>query len=146
MYFSIFPLSEYSFDEDINNNLKIDEELCIICWEPTEENNKIKYLSHFSHIITTCKCNPKIHSLCLDIWIKQNHSCPICISTIINNTFKTDKNNILSNCFIYCVQYTIIILKYFVFLCYPSFLKLFFVCFLSCYILSYLLIKQLSEI
>ena len=45
---------------------------------PQEKNNPIKMLSEFSHIIQKCKCNARIHLLCLNNWIQQKQSCPIC--------------------------------------------------------------------
>ena len=58
-----------------HNNNEID---CFICFMPYEQNNPIKMLSDFSHIIQKCKCNAKIHLLCLNNWIKNTQSCPIC--------------------------------------------------------------------
>ena len=63
-----------------HNNYEID---CFICFMPYEQNNPIKMLSDFSHIIQKCKCNAKIHLLCLNIWIKQTQACPICRTPFI---------------------------------------------------------------
>jgi hypothetical protein len=51
---------------------------CFICFMPYEQNNPIKMLSEFSHIIQKCKCNSRIHLLCLNNWIQKKQSCPIC--------------------------------------------------------------------
>ena len=56
---------------------------CFICFMPSEKNNQINKLSKFSHIIQKCKCNAKIHLLCLNIWIKQTQACPICRTPFI---------------------------------------------------------------
>ena len=64
--------------------MNIEEELCLICWQPTEKNNIIKKLSHFSDVSVSCKCNPYIHQLCLINWISINNSCPICRTKIYN--------------------------------------------------------------
>ena len=48
----------------------VNEVDCFICFMPSEKNNQINKLSKFSHIIQKCKCNAKIHLLCLNIWIK----------------------------------------------------------------------------
>jgi hypothetical protein len=58
-----------------HNNYEID---CFICFMPYEQNNPIKMLSDFSHIIQKCKCNAKIHLTCLNNWIQKTQSCPIC--------------------------------------------------------------------
>jgi hypothetical protein len=77
MYLSTFPLSEYCFNDEIicQNN---DDNICLICWMPSETNNSITILSEFSHIITLCKCKSKFHLICLNGWIAKSHSCPIC--------------------------------------------------------------------
>jgi len=64
-----------------HNNNEID---CFICFMPYEQNNPIKMLSDFSHIIQKCKCNAKIHLLCLNNWIKNTQSCPICRTKFIS--------------------------------------------------------------
>ena len=99
MYFS-------SSDEEITNE-ENNEDVCLICWLPSENNNIIKELSSHSYIIKICNCNPKIHTDCLNKWIGQNPSCPICRKTLIinintnmNNTGYN--NNILTNMLIYC--------------------------------------------
>ena len=72
--------------------MNIEEELCLICWQPTEKNNIIKKLSHFSDVSISCKCSPYIHQLCLNNWIGKYNSCPICRTKIYNynlNTFNT---------------------------------------------------------
>ncbi len=51
---------------------------CFICFMPSNQNNQIKMLSEFSHIIQKCKCNAKIHLQCLNNWINKRQSCPIC--------------------------------------------------------------------
>ena len=64
-----------------HDNYEID---CFICFMPYEQNNPIKMLSDFSHIIQKCKCNAKIHLLCLNNWIQKTQSCPICRTTCIS--------------------------------------------------------------
>ena len=98
MYFS-------SSDEEITN--EEDTDICLICWLPSENNNIIKELSSHSYIIKICNCNPKIHTDCLNKWIGQNPSCPICRKTltICINEVNDDYNNILTNMLIYCYLY-----------------------------------------
>ena len=64
--------------------MNIEEDLCLICWQPTEKNNIIKKLSYFSDVSISCKCSPYIHQLCLNNWINKNNSCPICRTKIYN--------------------------------------------------------------
>ena len=64
--------------------MNIEEELCLICWQSTENNNIIKKLSDFSYVSISCKCNPYIHQKCFIIWISKNDSCPICRTKIYN--------------------------------------------------------------
>jgi hypothetical protein len=71
--------------------MNIEEDVCLICWQPTEKNNIIKKLSDCSDVSVSCKCNPYIHQLCFRDWISKNNSCPICRAQIYNldtlNTF-----------------------------------------------------------
>ena len=62
----------------------IEEDLCLICWQPSEKNNIIKKISDFSDVSISCKCNPYIHQLCLRNWISKYNSCPICRTKIYN--------------------------------------------------------------
>jgi hypothetical protein len=96
MYLSTFPLSEYCFNDEIicknNNEDIIDDDICLICWMPSETNNSIMILSDFSHIVMLCKCKSKFHSDCLNIWIAKSHSCPICRKKIkIKNINRRNK-------------------------------------------------------
>jgi len=82
--------------------MNIEEDLCLICWQPTEKNNIIKKLSDFSDVSISCKCSPYIHQLCINNWISKNNSCPICRTKIYNynlNTFNTFNTfNTLTKC------------------------------------------------
>lgn len=132
MYFSVFPSSEYMSDEEINcQKNKDNEEICLICWMPSETNNDIKCLSDYSYIIKICDCKPKIHSSCLNNWIQKNPSCPICrkqitIQICYNNTNDND-NAIVGNVYIYfyvnCLKYTVNCFKLF---CYIIFFNMFY--------------------
>ena len=72
--------------------MNIEEDLCLICWQPTEKNNIIKKLSYFSDVSISCKCSPYIHQLCLNNWINKNNSCPICRTKMYNYNLKTFNN------------------------------------------------------
>ena len=62
----------------------IEEDLCLICWQPSEKNNIIKKISDFSDVSISCKCSPYIHQLCFVNWVSKNNSCPICRTKIYN--------------------------------------------------------------
>ena len=65
------------YDEIAQQN-KEEQELCIICWTPSEANNRIKLLKSFNNLSIYCNCNPYIHSKCIETWINKTKSCPIC--------------------------------------------------------------------
>lgn len=123
MYFSVYPTSEYYSDEDFDKKIFSDEEkdICIICWLPSEETNKIQKLTEFKEINTKCDCKPKIHSLCLEKWTKQNLSCPICRSKITLNFIQINHNNYFMYCYFFCIDKTINCLRI---LSYASFINL----------------------
>ena len=85
---------------------------CFICFMPHEKNNPIKMLSEFSHIIQKCKCNARIHLLCLNNWIQQKQSCPICRTQCIYLETKLRKYYLV--CFINI--YVFIIIFYYIYL------------------------------
>lgn len=133
MYFSIFSSSEYYSDEDRDCNKEqcIDtDEICLICWLPGDTQNQINILTNFSHIKPKCKCKPKIHTLCINEWIKKSPTCPICRTKMNIIIFTSDGKNIFINCYIKCISYTVYLLR---FLCYASFLNLFFIIFYNGY-------------
>ena len=76
-----------SFDES-NDDIQIlqeDDNICVICWLPSEKNNKIKYMKDFSNIYYFCDCNVLIHIDCFNEWIikcPNSPSCPICRTKI----------------------------------------------------------------
>ena len=79
MYFSVVDSSECYFEEaninpSPNPNPNISEDCCIICYE----SDNIKLLSDFSHIKINCQCNPKLHEICINKWIHNSPTCPIC--------------------------------------------------------------------
>jgi len=92
-----------------HDNYEID---CFICFMPYEQNNPIKMLSDFSHIIQKCKCNAKIHLLCLNNWIQKTQSCPICRTKCTS----LQKSN-LRKYYVIINIYLFIILTYNIFVC-----------------------------
>ena len=69
MYFSVVESSECYFEEDKQN-----DDCCIICYE----TDNIQLLSDFSHIKINCQCKPKLHETCINKWIQNSPTCPIC--------------------------------------------------------------------
>ena len=72
-----------------------DNNICVICWLPSEKNNKIKHMKDFSNIYYFCDCNVLIHIDCFNEWIitcPTRPSCPICRKqiTIFTSNFFTD--------------------------------------------------------
>jgi len=110
MYFSVFPSSEYNFNEEINIDNKLtneEDDICLICWLPSEEKNDIKYLSDFSHIKPKCNCKPKLHLICINDWLQNSQSCPICRKKMNIIILTTNNKNFLSNCYIICISFTV---------------------------------------
>ena len=116
MYFSVFPSSEYysnDSNEDINDKLTNNEEdLCLICWLPSQENNEIKYLSQFIHIKQKCNCKPKLHLICINDWIKNSQSCPICRKKMNIVILTANTSNLKFSCYIICISYTVYFLRF----------------------------------
>ena len=106
-----------------HNNYEID---CFICFMPYEQNNPIKMLSDFSHIIQKCKCNAKIHLLCLNNWIKKTQSCPICRTKCTS----LQKSN-LRKYYVIINIYIFIILTYNIFVCLIIFKRILFLHYLQ---------------
>jgi hypothetical protein len=83
MYFTTFNHDdEYFVDDNFEN------EVCLICWESSTNNNSIvKMKSVFcnSDFSKACLCNGLFHYDCLLKWIKNTHSCPICRIKIQTN-------------------------------------------------------------
>jgi hypothetical protein len=80
MYFSRFN----HYDENKND----ENDLCIICWEPSiTNNNLIKMKSTLSYLLFSkdCSCNGIFHYNCLLKWINTTNSCPICRKPIQKN-------------------------------------------------------------
>ena len=92
-----------------HNNYEID---CFICFMPYEQNNPIKMLSDFSHIIQKCKCNAKIHLLCLNNWIQKKQSCPICRTKCTSLQKSNLRNLNLPKYYVIINIYIFIILTY----------------------------------
>lgn len=115
MYFFIFNSSEYFSDEDRfrDTQPRDDEEnMCLICWLPENKENKIHVLTNFSNIKPKCKCKPKLHTTCINEWVKKSQTCPICRTKMNIIIFTSDSKNIFINCYIKCVSYIVGLLRY----------------------------------
>ena len=100
MYCTLYSSSDYyehtSYTDLINQEL-INEELineklineehlniqsCLICLTPPNKDNPIQKIKELPYIVSICKCNPELHFSCLNEWINQTESCPICRTKI----------------------------------------------------------------
>ena len=115
MYFSVFQFYDHLYANDEN-------EICLICWMYSEVNNPIQLLSDFTFVSSKCKCNPKIHSKCLEQWIYKTSSCPICRTKLTLSSNKLTNNYHYLHCFKYALNFLQIC-------CYISYINLLFVVF-----------------
>ena len=108
MYFSTCNHYDILFHETNN------DDICLICWDPSTNNNVIKMQSL---IPTTCNCNGLFHHNCLFKWINAANSCPIC-RTVINHSVKIlhEHNNYNSQLFNKVKYITIFLSKIFKFI------------------------------
>ena len=78
----------------------INSQNCIICFEDIESIKQDKFL--FS-----CKCKIIYHYECLEKWLNQSSTCPICIKYVKEQFLY--KNYIYITCYILSVIITILI-------------------------------------
>ncbi len=69
---------EHIIKNTIENTLEQSSNVCLICWNSDELNDKVTYLKNFSNFISICNCNALFHNKCLHTWINKSPSCPIC--------------------------------------------------------------------
>jgi hypothetical protein len=62
--------------KDISSRSKSEEIRCCICLTDFAAEENLKEMP----------CRHYFHAICLDTWLKQNGSCPICRSSIISKT------------------------------------------------------------
>jgi hypothetical protein len=138
MYFSTFSSYNSLSDEDtIENDIDIDEnDICIICWLPSNEKNTIVRLNDYYTITTTCKCNPKIHSLCFNDWIQRTQTCPICRKNILIHIQYLTNNSV--HTFTYIFVFFNFATRVMRFATIVSFINLFILCIYNLYIMYYL--------
>jgi hypothetical protein len=133
MYFSIFNSYDYYSDEDTVRDIQTcddEEDMCLICWLPGNNKNEIHVLTNFSNIKPKCRCNPKLHTACINEWVKKSPTCPICRTKMNIIIFTSDGQNVFINCYTKCVSYTVRFLR---FIFYVSFFNLFFIIFTYTY-------------
>ena len=71
-------------NEEINKNENQIE--CFVCYEfKTERREKPIKLYSQNYYVKKCICDGFIHKECLDKWVKQNGTCPICRNNIHEN-------------------------------------------------------------
>ena len=71
------------FPESENHDNEIDNK-CSICWEPVLRNSK------------TLLCDHKFHRNCINTWLNQNTTCPLCrreVAPTINRPSSFNRNN-----------------------------------------------------
>ena len=138
MYFSTFPSSEYYSDEDNKNNYIDNDEndVCIICWLPSDETNKIIKLDYFTTVTPTCKCKPKIHAICFNDWIQRSQSCPICRKNIIIHIQYFNNNSVQTfTCFFFIFNFATRLMRFATII---SMFNLAIICFYNLYIMYYI--------
>jgi|LakMenE18May11ns_1017448.scaffolds.fasta_scaffold9953726_7 hypothetical protein len=111
MYCPLYLYSDYR--EKISNMNIIKEEntdkVCVICWMPSEQHNHIKQMKEFAHIYFYCNCNVLIHYNCLNNWINNSPTCPICRKKVTILTRDHLTNYIKSSTIafsLFCLNYT----------------------------------------
>lgn len=68
---------------EINTNTTLDiveesdQETCSICRNNYEENSICRKIN---------SCNHKFHSTCLDSWLADNRTCPLCRTSVVSTT------------------------------------------------------------
>lgn len=73
-------------NEEINKNENINLIECFVCYEfKTERREKPIKLYSQNYYVKKCICDGFIHKECLDKWVKQNGTCPICRNNIHEN-------------------------------------------------------------
>jgi len=138
MYYFLYTSSEY-YDKNIilkeltelpkeNNNDK-----CLICWLPSTNNNPIKSIKEFPQFITTCYCKPLLHNSCLNNWIINTPSCPICRKAITVQLPEVQRFN-FSVCYIFFYNCANRALRAATFV---SIINLFCLCFYNLYVVYY---------
>jgi hypothetical protein len=117
MYYFLYTSSDY-YEPDINQEQSVDkvevDNVCLICWLPNNTKTPVKNMKEFTFIITSCDCNALFHDKCLNQWLTNSTSCPICRKIVIKNTIQNCPNYIIIKGFIFYFfffNYTSVILQ-----------------------------------
>jgi hypothetical protein len=71
---------------NINENVVVDKNSCIICLEEKDGSNKsIISINELPFLNKSCSCHFYIHEKCFNLWFFKNPKCPICSSGLSYN-------------------------------------------------------------
>ena len=103
------------------DNITKEHDLCIICWMPSDINNKIYTLKEIQTLVCLCNCNPQLHFDCISKWVDKTNSCPICRKKIeIKKTllyqFHNYKSEDTHHCCIWFISNAFVLFKLFLIL------------------------------
>jgi hypothetical protein len=103
----IIQREDHEFNKNNENNENDGNKECIICWEPSAILNEVNCLQVTTIIHIPCQCNVYIHDKCLRVWIKSNHSCPICRvpTDLLDVSFSEVSENIFRVWYIFLHEY-----------------------------------------
>lgn len=90
--------------DDFSNN-------CLICWEQSNLKEPVIALKAFSHFVSLCNCNASFHKKCLDKWMVNASSCPICRQKI-STTFHHNYYYQIRLCGVYVVNSVILFTRF----------------------------------
>ena len=74
-----------TFEPYNNSDIIIKEEIeaCFVCYEVLDGINSPIKLNNNIYYLKKCKCNGFIHINCLNKWVNEHFSCPICRGLIV---------------------------------------------------------------
>jgi hypothetical protein len=90
-----FPIGNHYFDDSSykhdNNNVKIENNDCLICLEINDTSDNICIRIENIFYTKECLCDGWVHEYCLDIWYVKNNKCPICLCNMIKNELRENE-------------------------------------------------------
>ena len=89
----------YTYDSEANE--------CVICLESKINYSNLTKLQDCTKLVTSCDCNIICHEVCLQKWVSNTQSCPICRKLIISNMIRIELINQKQKLFIitYCIVF-----------------------------------------
>ena len=75
-------LNEHTEVEVVSNQNE-EPDRCAVCHDPILEGQIVRRVR---------RCNHRFHSQCLDRWLEANHTCPLCMQTIVPSTEDTTED------------------------------------------------------